>query len=319
MAFFVVIGILALIGLLATVITPFALTEEKDVGAGGERVAIAVVLGLITVLVLGVTTLLFAWEPVGAGHVGVAYGVGGNIAGTRAEGDRFQLPWQSTRIISVQRAVYRPENKCSNGQDNCLDAFSDGNQDVFVSVTLNYHIDPKNVQELLRNNPNYVDRTIRPRVNQFVKEETVKYGLTEVAAHREDIRKAVTNRLSLELAAASISAEDFFIDNIDFQQGFKEAIDRKVAAEQDALTEGNKVAVSEAQAKQKAAVAEGEANRLRIEAQGQADANDLLAASLTPQLLQFTAIQKLSDKISIMLLPSSGNFLIDPTKLAPAP
>lgn len=319
MAFFVVIGILALIGLLATVITPFALTEDEDGAIRGERVAIAVVLGLITVVILGVTTLLFAWEPVGAGHVGVVYDAGGNIVGSRAEGDKFQNPWQSTTQVSVQRAVYRPENKCSNGQDNCLDAFSDGNQDVFVSVTLNYHIDPKNVQELLRNNPNYVDRTIRPRVNQFVKEETVKYGLTEVAAHREDIRKAVTNRLSLELAAASISAEDFFIDNIDFQQGFKEAIDRKVAAEQDALTEGNKVAVSEAQAKQKAAVAEGEANRLRIEAQGQADANALLNASLTPALLQFTAIQKLSDKISIMLLPSGGNFLIDPTKLAPAP
>jgi regulator of protease activity HflC (stomatin/prohibitin superfamily) len=319
LAFFVVIGILALIGLLATVITPFALTEANDVGAGGDRVVIAVVLGLITVLVLGVTTLLFAWEPVGAGHVGVAYGVGGNIAGTRAEGDRFQLPWQSTHIISVQRAVYRPENKCSNGQDNCLEAFSKDNQDVFVSVTLNYHIDPKNVEVLLRTNPNYIDRTIRSRVNQFVKDETVKYGSTEIAVHREDIRKAVTARLNLELAAASISAEDFFIDNIDFQRGFKEAIDRKVAAEQDALTEGNKVAVSEAQAKQKAAVAEGEANRLRIEAQGQADANALLNASLTPALLQFTAIQKLSDKISIMLLPSGGNFLIDPTKLAPAP
>ena len=316
MAFFVVIGILAVLGLLATLILPFALTENEP-NAGGARTAIGVVTGGLVALILLATTALFAWEPVGAGHVGVQYDLGGNIVGTRAEGDKLQLPWRSTRIVSTQRQVYRPESRCSNGAERCLDTFSNDNQDVFIVPTLNYSIDPTVVETLMRENPNYVDRSIVSRVNQIVKDETVKYDATELAQGRELIRASVKARLINELEPIGITVEDFLVDNIAFKPEFQAAIDRKVQAEQDALEAQNRVAVAVAEAEQKAATAEGEANRLRIEAQGQADANALLNASLTPQLIQFTAIQKLVDNIQIMLLPSEGNSLFDVSRLLP--
>lgn len=317
MTFLILLSILAIVGLVAFFGAPL-LVDPKASDGPSIRLAIRAITGVVFLVIFVPLIFFTSVHRVPAGHEAVVFGLGGDITGQRPSGFQFTLPWQSVEVVSTQRQSYRPANKCSNGQDQCLEAFSKDNQDVFVSVTLNYHIDQKNIQELLRNNPNYVDRTIRPRVNQFVKDETVKYGSTEVAANRDVIRAAVTARLTLELAAAGIGAEDFFIDNIDFQQGFKDAIEQKVKAEQDALTETNRVAVSEAQAKQVAATALGAANALRITAQGQADANDLVNKSLTPALIQYAGIQKLNDKINVMLVPASGNILFDPTKLVPA-
>jgi regulator of protease activity HflC (stomatin/prohibitin superfamily) len=92
-----------------------------------------------------------------------------------------------------------------------------------------------------------------------------------------------------------------------------------VRAEQEALAEQNRVEIARAQAEQRAATAEGEADRLRIEAQGQADANRLISESLTPELVQWQAVQTLADNISIALIPSGQGIIIDPATLFQPP
>lgn len=313
--------IVAIFLLLATVIGVFIapmFLDEDMVGKGAKGLVRRIVIGVGAFLFAGLT-LLSSWAPVEAGHVGVVYDMGGNIVGTRTQGDKWQIPWQSTRMVSVQRQAYRPDTDCYDGRfHQCVDTFSKDNQDVFVVGTLNYRIDRENVETLMRDNPNYIDRSIRSRFNQIVKDETVKFTATDLAVNREAIRSAVKARLTTELANVGITVEDFLVDNVDFRDEFKQAIEAKVRAEQEALTAQNRVAIAEAEARQKAAAAEGEAARLRIEAQGQADANALLTASLTPALIQYQAIQKLADNISIMLLPDSGNILFDPNTLRAA-
>jgi regulator of protease activity HflC (stomatin/prohibitin superfamily) len=78
------------------------------------------------------------------------------------------------------------------------------------------------------------------------------------------------------------------------------------------------VAAREAEARQRAAEAQGNADKLRIEAQGQADANRLINESLTPLLIQFQALQKLADNVSIALIPSGNGLIIDPATLLAA-
>ncbi len=317
MVFIVVAAILVILLGVGLFIAPFFVPGAvEDVKALRTGVRVASIGGFLLLFVPFLA--ISVWEPIGAGHVGVSYDIGGNIIGTRVEGDKLQVPWETTRIVSVQRQVYRPDSSCSNGAPNCLDTFSNDNQDVFVSPSLNYRIDPAIVETLLRENPNYVDRSIVSRVNQIVKDETVKYDATELAQGRELVRASVKARLVDELEPIGITVEDFLVDNIAFKADFQASIDEKVRAEQEAIAAENRVAVSEAEARQKAAAALGEANRLRIEAQGQADANALLNASLTPALIQYQAIQKLADDIQIMLIPSDGNILFDPTRLLPA-
>ena len=53
-----------------------------------------------------------------------------------------------------------------------------------------------------------------------------------------------------------------------------------------------KVAESEGEARSKKALAEGEAQSILLKAKAQAEANRVLAESLTPVLVQYTAVEK---------------------------
>jgi regulator of protease activity HflC (stomatin/prohibitin superfamily) len=152
-----------------------------------------------------------------------------------------------------------------------------------------------------------------------VKEVTAEYRAADILSKREEIRTQIREAMIIELREYSVTVIDFLITNIDFRAEFKQSIEDKVRAEQEALAEQNRVEIARAQAEQRAATAEGEANRLRIEAQGQADANRLISESLTPELVQWQAVQTLADNISIALIPSGQGIIIDPATLFQAP
>ncbi len=231
----------------------------------------------------------------------------GSIVGQKGEGLQFIAPWQSMRRASVQVQRHRFEE---------VAAFSSETQDVFLTVTVNYQISPNAVQGLYRNvGPNWFDRLIEARVVNFVKEETVKYASVDVAPRREQIRQAVRERLTNELRPFSISIADFLIENIQFREEFKQAIEQKQIATQDALREQERVKQKQFEAQQQVETAKGEADSNRIRGEGQAAANAAISASLTPAVIQFQALQKLSDKIQIALIPSGQGIIIDPTQL----
>jgi regulator of protease activity HflC (stomatin/prohibitin superfamily) len=300
--------------LLAFVLVAFPRIGYEDNGRQKSFGLRAPAFGIYVLGFIG-SLLIFSVHIVSAGEVGVVRTFG-SITGQVGEGLQITWPWQSVETWNIKVQTVLPESSCSDRTLNCLDAFSSESQDVFIRAVVNLRVDPRDVQELARTvGSNYVERLVLPRLHQIVKDTTVKYRSVDVAPHREEIRQAVRERLGRELSENSINVVDLLITNIDFRPEFKQAIEAKVKAEQDALTEQNKVLISKAQAEQAAAVAEGTASRLRIEAQGQADANRLINESLTPLLIQFQAVQKLTDNVQIALIPSGNGVIIDPATL----
>jgi hypothetical protein len=59
------------------------------------------------------------------------------------------------------------------------------------------------------------------------------------------------------------------------------------------------------------AQARGEADSAVVRAIGQAEANRRLGESLSPAVVQWTYVQKLTDKVQVMLVPSGQGFLFD--------
>lgn len=274
-----------------------------------ERFRGSIIMGAaagLFVLWAGLHTAFASIKPIEAGHVGVVYQFG-EIVGQKAEGLQFIAPWQELRTESVQVQRHKFTD---------INAFSAETQDVFVIATVNYSVSASAVQKLYREvGRNWFDVLIEPRVLNFFKEETVKYETVDVGPNREAIRTAVQKRLSDELAPFSIQVNDLLIDNIDFRPEFKQAIEQKQIATQDALREQEKVKQKQFEAEQAVETAKGEANATRERANGQADANKALAASLTPEVIQFQAIQKLGDNIQIALIPSGQGVILDPATL----
>lgn len=278
----------------------------------GSMIALLVVVG-------GIATLVRSIQVVEAGQVGLVFRFG-DITGQRDSGLAVIAPWEDFKTADIRIQKVRAEGECSNGLDECLEAFSSETQDVFVVATANISVNPDDVQNLYRNvGPDYVDKLVRPRLLQIFKDETVKYESVDIAPARELIRAQVRDRLRGELAQFSINVDDLLIDQLDFRPEFKDAIEAKQIASQEALRQQELVAAKEAEARQKSAEAQGNADKLRIEATGQADANRAINESLTPLLIQFQALQKLADNVSIALIPSGNGLIIDPATLLGGP
>lgn len=293
-----------------------AMRREAEPGSPeADRGLIVIVLATVVfVLWAGVHTALSSLEEIEAGHVAVVYEFG-EIVGQKGEGLQFIAPWQIVREQSIRVQRHRFDN---------ISGFSQETQDVIVSATVNYRVDPAAVQQLYRTvGPNWFDTLVEPRINQFFKAETVKYNTVDIAPNREQIRRDVQSKLDEDLRRFSITVEDLLIDNIDFTQDFKESIEAKQIATQDRLR-----AVEEAERKREqergTADAEriraaGEADAIRIRAEAQAEANGVIDGSLSQPVLQFLAIQKLASNLEIALLPSSTGIIIDPATLLSGP
>ncbi len=277
---------------------------------------------------LVVATLLASYRAVENGHVGVEYEFG-QIVGQTGPGAHFIAPWRSLAQVNVQvqrSRFHNPTGSEQLGSDvfGRIDAASHETQDVFFDVTLNWQITASEVQPLYRNvGPDFFTKLVPSRVNQFFKAETVKYEATEATQKRELIREDVVRALAADLVSYGITVISLQIDNIDYNEPFKHAIEDKQVATQRALQAQAQVAVTQAEAAQAVAkakgtadaaieAARGDAQSTLVRAQAQADANRQLAASLTPELLQSQAIAQ-AGAIKVAIVPQGSNFLLDPT------
>lgn len=307
--FFLTIGFIGLVGLALVIWSP----KENPNGDPFTPRATGFTLVGLAILAQIVFVFTFSVHFVDARNVGVVKTFG-SINGQVGEGIQITWPWQKVEEWNVRIQVVEPDTNCSNGTPKCMDAGSVDIQDVYVEGVLNLEVNPKDVQELARNvGKGYTDTIVRNRLYQVVKRVTATYRADEILARREEIRTKIREGMITELQPYSITVTDFLLTNIDFTDQFRVSIDAKQKATQDALTAENIVRIKEAEARQKSAEALGSADKLRIEAQGQADANRLVNASLTPLLIQFQAIQKFNDNVQIVLLPSGEGNLIDPS------
>lgn len=293
MFWFIMLGLLLLL-LLGGVLLKRGLRGSQDPDAAGIATGTTVTMVILVVLFVALSFFRMV-HTVDAGHVGVVYTFS-DVTGQIDSGLQFTAPWQSVKVASIQVERHTFDNIAS---------FSSETQDVKVQATLNYQTNPDAIQQLYRNvGVNWFDRLVESRVNQIFKDETVKYRSVDIAPNREQIRTAVRDRLRAELEPFSIDVVDLLIDNIDFNAEFKNAIEAKQIATQEAQRAFELVKKSQFEGQQKVEAAKG-----------QAEANRLLHESLTPQLIQWEAVQRLSDNIQIALVPSGQGVILDPTTL----
>lgn len=250
---------------------------------------------MITLILIVGSTLFASFHTVQAGHVGVVYEFGG-ITGQTGDGPVWIAPWKNIKAADtrVQKVTFEE-----------IAAASRETQDVTYQVTLNYRVSPDAVQGLFRNvGVNYFDILVPSRLQQILKDESVQYEAIEITQKRDELREAVASRLAAELLPYSVSIVSLQIDNIDYSEEFNRSIEAKQVATQDALREQQRVqqAIYEAQ-------------QAVERANGEAQANRILSESITTELLQRQAIDKLNPNVTVIMVPSSEGIIIDPGSL----
>lgn len=239
-----------------------------------------------------------------AGRVGVVTNFGRVEERTLPAGLQFVIP--------VAEQVHEIDTRVLPHEFKDIDAASKEYQQVRASGKLNYHIDPSFAFVVYRQlGPDFANKVIDPALNDFVKEEMPKFAITEILPQRNKIRADTIVAMNENLARYHIIVDDIYLANIAFSAEYEKAIEDKQVAQQQVQTQQQILEQKRIQAQQAVVDAEGKANAAVALAKGQAEANQLLSDSLTPELIQYTAITKLNDKISVILLPATGNFLLD--------
>jgi len=242
-------------------------------------------IGVILICLILFIILWGTFVIVPAGHRGVVLWWGSVETRIMGEGLNFKVP-VAERVIKVDVRVQPHPFKE-------IDAASKEYQMVKLTGMMNFHIDPSYVNDLYQKvGLDFANKVIDPAFNDFVKEVVPIYPITEILPKREEIRKRAMTKLGDNLARYHIIVDDIYFANIRFTPEYERAIEAKQVAQQQVETQRQVLAQREIEAQQKVATAKGEAESILVVAQGQAKANDALARSISPILVQYKSIER---------------------------
>ncbi len=260
-----------------------------------NRPKVAWVLGVVLGGALALLLALGGFVTVEAGHRGVKTRFGRVIPGVLGEGLHFKWPF-ADHVTEMEVREQKLEVK--------TDASSRDLQEVKATIAVNFHPETEQSDLLFQEiGLQYVDRILRPAVEEQVKAVTAKFTAEQLIAERMSVRNDMERQLADRLKSSHVNITKFNIVNFEFSRKFNEAIEAKQTAEQHALQASNELKRIKVEADQKIEQARGEAEAVKLRAEAEAKSIELrataeaaaqekLAKVVNEQVLRLRAIEK---------------------------
>lgn len=200
------------------------------------------------------------------------------------EGIHFVVPIVNT----VQALSVRVQN-----QEISAEASSKDLQDVYTDVALNWHIIPEEASTIFQqigNEDAIVTRIINPAVEEVLKAVMAMYTAEEIITKRGEVKTGVDDLLKTRLATYHIAVDDISLVHVHFSDRFSDAVEAKQVAEQEAKRAGFMVLKSLREAE------------IRVNlARGEAEAQRLIHATLTSDLIQKQTVEQWDGKLPLIV------------------
>jgi regulator of protease activity HflC (stomatin/prohibitin superfamily) len=223
-----------------------------------------------------------------------------------------ELPPGIHYVVPILNSVTEFDTRVRAVRIEGYTAASREQQDLFLNMTLNYHVIPTEASVIVSTiGTDFEAKIVMPRLLDIPKSVTDDYPTTTVLNSRDEIRAKAVSLLSAALEPYGLVVDTINLENFSYSEQYNAAIEERAKAEQAVQTERQNLEQARVRAEQAQVEAEGRANALIEQARGEAEANRLLAESISPILIQWQAIQKLQDNVEIMLVPSDGGFILD--------
>lgn len=261
---------------------------------------------LALVLVIGLICAVICLERVPAGYVGVVYNMNGGVDGeVLTQGWHIVPPTKkvTTYSIGIEQSYLSSEKKGDSSDDESFSIPTSDGKTVRVNLEFSYRFDEDRVAETFitfkgKSGETIKDTFIKPKVIAWTQEVSANYPVTDIFG---DKRTAINAELDTYLRE-KFDAYGIIIDTVNFtdisvDSETAAAIQKKVTAQQElelanieaqtARVQAEKdKQVAEIAAQQAIVEAEAAAEVVRIEAEAEAAANQKIAASLTPELIE---------------------------------
>ena len=260
-----------------------------------------VIIPIICAVVCAVFCVLCI-ERVSVGNVGVVYSAGGVEDRVLSQGWHFISPFKSVRQfpISQQQLVLSNNPGDYNKEEHpdwSIDAPANGGM-VKINMTVNYNFIPDRVVEVYKqfngmNGETIVESRVQNSIIAYVKEVTPRFSVMDIYSDKKsEVNEAITSYLNEKLTAEyGINVSSALVIDVQLDSALQQKVQAKEQAKQDAEIAELEKQTAEAQAETDKVIAESEAQVKVIEAQAEADANRIIAQSITPELIQMTEAQ----------------------------
>lgn len=199
---------------------------------------------------------------------------------------------------------------------------------IHVPIQVQFHVPYENVvmvfntyrKPLDQIRDLYIRNTIRESLNEASSGVTVQDA---IGIKKNEIMTATTKRTRTELAKSGIALDSLNLMGAFIPpQSFTDSINSKNVATQKALEINNEIAQSQAtalknvaeaegQAKASIARAKGEGEARRIQAEAEATANRLVAASITPTLVEYRRVDKWDGAMPSIQTGTGTSLIVD--------
>ena len=215
----------------------------------------------------------------------------GVVTGTVEPGFHFINPFTSSVDI-MKVSTQKSEVEAT--------AASKDLQDVTTSVAVQFNLDPTAVEDIYREYRTSV-RTdvIDPAIQDAIKAGTASFNAEALITQRAAVKDAIEKTLKERLAEAHVNVTNVDIINFKFSNSFAAAIEDKVTAEQNALTEQNNLKAKEFIAQQRIVEAEAEAEAIRIQAEA-------ITQQGGKDYVQLKAVEKWNGNLPQQFVPGSA-------------
>jgi len=325
----------AWIGFIGILVTISVRASRRQPVGGLSTAAIVLVVSALVLTTIGAGIVFI--EPDELGVVVTVLGEGGIRPDPLDSGLHWIVPF-AERVERYPRVNqnYTMSSVADEGQLNGEDSIQvrtkDGQQ-VLIDASVIYAVDPLKVVTLYSTwRFNYEEQLVRTQARGVIREVASQYGVEEiVSTKRGEMEQMIDDELAAIFAENNLVLRDFVLRNIRFSDEYALAVEQKQIAEQQAQQAKFVVESKKQEAEQARQIAQGQADAAVIAAQGAAEArliqaeaeakaNQLLAQSLTPELVQYQYILKLAPGVQTMFIPSGNQFILplpDTTTTAP--
>ena len=298
---------LLILGIIVIIIGLYLTQTNKGSGGDPKQRLGGKTASIIGGIIIVISIIAGSFTAVPAGHRGVVIRFSAVTGTVLEEGLQTKLPFlDSVVMMDVRTDKY----------EVAAAAASRDLQDVSTTIALNWRLEPTRTAEIYRTlGMDYAGRITAPAVQEVVKQVTARHRAEDLITNREMVRNEIAEELTIRLLERGIITEAVSITEFKFNETFVAAVEAKVAAEQSVLQaqftlEQVKIEAQQREEKERGeanariAKAEGEAEYIRVVTDAQVAANNAIAESLSPQILQYILLDRLGEDIKVIVIPS---------------
>lgn len=294
---------LSLLFLVVTIVMIVAKIKNKNKEEEKKVPILFVAVPLALTLICSGFTMIYTQS---VGEVVVLKNWGGSLAGHDDDaGFGIKMPWQGIVKYDIRNNVLSfmgdsEEDQFEGGSANgsAVTINDAAGAQAVIDIQVNYSLDPSAAEDLYVNygsQENFVKSICAVDIRAVPREVSGQFDTISILTARGDFTNAVQESLSKKWEKYGLIVEQVSIQNVVYPQSIVDKYAESQAAE-----------ISRATAENNQKVAEVDAQTKVIQAQGEADANAILSASLTNEVIQQRYIDALKE------IGANGNLVVVP-------